>query len=225
MNNAYTLKFKLASEATFGRGDGVAGEVNVEIAHDENGFPYLSGKTLKGMLTACCAEVLASIKRFKSEDISVWQNSAQRLFGQPGSLESEAGIVWFGDAQLPEDLRAAVSSQIDKRELDANTVLELLTTLRKQTAVDSVTGAPKEKTLRVMRVILRGTPFEANLVFREQPTISELALLAACLRAFYRAGTGRNRGRGKLESVSLFDPNGKNIDEKGFSEFERRIAP
>ncbi len=68
--------------------------------------------------------------------------------------------------------------------------------------MDAATGAPLKNTLRTMRVILRDTPFEAEMSFFYDLEAEPLdkALLAACVRAFRRGGTGRNRGRGRLQA-------------------------
>lgn len=71
-----------------------------------------------------------------------------------------------------------------------------------------------------MRVILRKTPFEAELSFTKDPSGLDLPLLAACVKAFRKAGTGRNRGRGKLVSV-LCDENG--TSEKHFETFCEKV--
>jgi hypothetical protein len=51
-----------------------------------------------------------------------------------------------------------------------------------------------------MRVVLRGTVFEAQLTFDQSPDERERAMLAATVLAWRRAGTGRNRGRGRLRA-------------------------
>lgn len=76
-----------------------------------------------------------------------------------------------------------------------------LTAVRRQTAIESDglhIGVPAEGSLRAMRVILRQTPFEARLLAVRKLNPDELGLLAAAVLAFRRAGTGRNRGRGRL---------------------------
>jgi hypothetical protein len=118
---------------------------------------------------------------------------------------------------LPGDLRDALVAEfrplqeiINKEERErewgkkrvAN--LEALTTIRTQTAMDPKTGAPLEHTLRAMRVALRETYFVARLDLREKPDDRALWLLAACVKAFRRAGTGRHRGRGRLRT-ELYD--------------------
>jgi len=79
----YQLKFTLLSDATFGRGDGVAGLVDVEVQHDEYGLPFLGGRALKGILRDVCNDILYSLTLQGKE--SDWIESAKNLFGHPGS--------------------------------------------------------------------------------------------------------------------------------------------
>ena len=62
----YTLKIKLLSDTTFGRGDGVAGLVDQEVEHDPYGFPYLRGRTLKGLLSEECDNLIAILTNYRS---------------------------------------------------------------------------------------------------------------------------------------------------------------
>lgn len=207
---SYWLKFTLLSDTTFGRGDGVAGLVDAEVQHDRYGLPYLGGKTLKGLLGAACAEVLSALEKSEASDLSDWQTAAAFLFGVPGSGPEHAGKLKVGDAKLPPDLRLKIAAAFppndepEKQQQMRLDNLNSLTTLRRQTAMDSETGAPKEHTLRTMRVILKGTPFIAQLDFLEAGNEKAHALLAATVKAFSRAGTGRNRGTGRL-TADLFD--------------------
>ena len=52
------LKFVLLSDACFSRGDGTAGEVDIEVEHDQYGLPYLNGRALKGLLHEEAAELV-----------------------------------------------------------------------------------------------------------------------------------------------------------------------
>lgn len=198
------LKFTLESDATFGRGDGVAGMVDTEVQHDLNGLPYLGGKTLKGLLDAECSEILFALGNIvMPKALDEWKNAARFLFGEPGSrIDAQIGKMRVSDAQLPEDLRGAL---VAERNWDRTVTLESLTAIRRQTAMDPSTGAPQRNALRSMRVILRETPFVATLDFDADliPAKSK-CLLAACVQSFRRAGTGRNRGRGKLKA-GLYD--------------------
>jgi len=200
----YWIKFRLKSDATFGKGDGVAGLVDTEVQHDQFGLPYLGGKTLKGLLTAECAEILSALENVVPNKVENWHRPAQRLFGNRGSGNVEMALLHIGHAQIPSDLRYLIFDDFKTGKLSREMVLESLTAIRRQTSMDAETGASKKETLRTTRVILRETVFESRLDFCEEPTNEDLALLAACVKAFHRAGTERNRGRGKLEA-ELYD--------------------
>jgi CRISPR/Cas system CSM-associated protein Csm3 (group 7 of RAMP superfamily) len=214
MMSTYFLSLKLESDATFGRGDGVAGIVDTEVQHDEYGCPYLGGRALKGLLVNECADILGALPEAVQ---SRWKISAQRLFGSPGSTLEDSALLSVGDAQLPSDLRAATAQDIKRKLIKREEVLESLTALRRQTAIDE-SGVAERGSLRTIRVILRETPFEAALHFTEEPTDDDLALLAACIKAFRRAGTGITRGRGRL-TAALLNASRKQITDEYFAKF------
>ncbi len=214
----FWLKFVLKSDAAFGRGDGVAGQIDSEVQHDKYGLPYLGGRTLKGLLGEECANILFALKCQDQE--RYWQEAAQHLFGRPGSRDNDQALLHIGDACLPEELRQAVKRGFERSELDRSQVLRSLTAVRQQTAMEY--GAPKKETLRSTRVVLRNTPFEAAFTFLIEPTQDDLALLAACIKALRRAGTGRNRGSGELEA-RLCDVEGCDITQACLGRFEETI--
>jgi hypothetical protein len=200
----YWLKIELMSDTLFGRGDGLAGVVNAEVQHDAYGLPYLGGKALKGILGATCAEILFGLQQ--ANRAGDWSSYAADLFGKPGSTQDDMGVMHVGEARLPSDLQAAIAQDIasSSNSLEPIDVLEALTTLRRQTAMDAASGAPKKETLRAIRVIRRELTFTARLSFYEPPTEKHLALLAAIVKAFRRVGTQRNRGLGLIKA-DLFD--------------------
>lgn len=213
------IHITLKSDATFGRGEGVAGLVDEEVEHDpETGLPYLRGRTLKGLLVEECANILYALERQNSEALVKLKKAAGFLFGRPGSTLDDDARMHVGSALLPEELRQAVEVHIKRIELSPAEVLESLTAIRRQTAVDEESGAPKEGSLRSIRVVLRETTFIASLDFDEEPDEDAKALLAACVLCLRRAGLGRNRGRGRLKA-RLLDENKKDITEVCFQHF------
>jgi hypothetical protein len=210
------LQIRLLSDAHFGRGDGLAGLVDQEVQHDRYGCPYLGGRSLEGRLAEACADVMDSLVRCA---LAVrYEGAGRRLFGEPGSLLN-GSMMHVGDACLPEDLRQAVGYEMEHGRLTAGRVLDALTAIRRQTAMDA-TGVPKQHSLRSLRVILRSTAFISALTFRECPGEDDLALLAACVRALRYAGSGGSRGLGYLET-SLCDANGDEVTAH-YLEFFRR---
>lgn len=216
----FYLQLKLKSDATFGRGDGVAGLVDVEVEHDRYGLPFLRGRTLKGLLVEECANIFYALERqkkiFEDDD---WHKAAQFLFGRPGSELNDDGEMFVGDARLPDDLRRAIAYAVEKGKpmrLTPLEVLDSMTAIRRQTAM-TVAGAPVKGSLRSMRVVLRETVFEAELTFHTTPSDKQEALLAACIASLRRVGTGRNRGRGRVECHLIED--GKDVTKDSMSIF------
>jgi len=192
------LHLQLQSDATFGRGEGLAGLVDQEIEHDTStGLPFLRGRTLKGLLVEECANILFALQ--DHDRLEEMREAAHFLFGVPGSTLADYAQMQVGAAVMPASLRAVVAGDVQAGRLNPADVLNSLTTIRRQTAVDDATGAPETGSLRAMRVLLRKTPLVAQLDFDHEPKETHLALLAACVAGLRRAGTGRNRGRGRVQ--------------------------
>jgi hypothetical protein len=207
-----TLHFELCSAATFGRGDGLPGLVDSEVEHDAYGFPFLRGRTLRGLLAEEMESLLYALGKEKE-----WKETRNRLLGDEARLLDETGILRVGHAQLPEAVRQLIAAEVEAEKEKARqekertgkneqplfftreAVLDSVTAVRRQTAMTHL-GAPEPASLRTQRVILRTTRFEAQLHFDEDPQPLELALLTATVMAWRRAGTGRNRGRGRLRA-------------------------
>jgi CRISPR/Cas system CSM-associated protein Csm3 (group 7 of RAMP superfamily) len=215
------LRFTLLSDATFGRGDGVAGLVDEEIEHDTlTGLPYLRGRTLKGLLVEECANILYALQRNPAYDALC--QAARDLFGNPGSTLDDDGLLHIGHAQLPQTLRDAIATDVEAGRLSANDILESLTAIRRQTAIDD-SGAPERESLRAMRVLLRDLPLQADLTSEAPISDHHRALLVACALGLRRAGIGRNRGRGRLGKMQLHDllitEGETEITQKAFDKF------
>ncbi|MEG4271601.1 MULTISPECIES: RAMP superfamily CRISPR-associated protein [unclassified Microcoleus] len=236
--STYTLKIKLWSDTTFGRGDGVAGLVDQEVEHDRYGFPYLRGRTLKGLLSEECDNLITVLP--DENQRQQWQEVANRLFGIPGSTLDTQAKIHVGDACLPDDLRKAIAAQLDaeqdrkrrdstyKPTITSTDILESLTTIRRQTAIDPEDGAPSEHSLRSARVILRELPFESKLLFETELNKGSddhkdmLALMAVGTLALRRIGSGRNRGRGHVQ-CSLHNSTNEITKDMNFIERFGRI--
>lgn len=204
---SYQLKIRLLSETTFGRGDGMAGEVNQEVVHDQYGFPFLRGRTLKGVLSEECDGVAAMLPNQPH-----WNDALHNLFGSAGSTTTTQGNWQYGDATLPELLRHLVAVQQQNNELNAAEVLASLTTIRQQTAIDGTTGTPDKGSLRAARVLIREIVFTSRLTTEAQPSDYEVMLLAAGCRALRHIGLSRTRGRGHVR-CSLYDKDSTDITD------------
>ena len=214
----YQLKIKLLSDTTFGRGDGVAGLIDQEVEHDPYGFPYLRGRTLKGLLSEESDNLIAVLSTHQQD----WAKVACQLFGTLGSTLGTMGAVHVGDACLPEDLRQAVAFQIEDATLTKTEVLDSLTAIRRQTSIDSESGIADEGSLRSFRVVLRDLCFTADLIFEKIPSDEMMSLLAVSSLALRRLGSGRNRGRGHVK-CTLHDSEGNDITHQYANYFGKAI--
>ncbi len=200
-----SIKITLKSAATFGRGDGVPGLVDREIEHDSHGFPFLRGKTLKGLLAESAENVVFALEDLQKK--SGWRIVKTQLFGVGGRGLEERGSLHIGDAQLPAELRNAA------KDWSKEDVLYSLTGIRRQTSLNEH-GGPDHASLRSMRVLLPGVTLEAPIHFDQDPTPQQIQLLAMAVLDLRRAGTGRNRGRGRLTTELAGDKNMKTYFEQ-----------
>lgn len=221
MMTTYFLTLTLLSEATFGRGDGVAGSVDAEVEHDDYGLPYLHGRGVKGLLTAQCADILGALEN--SHAYANLEAAATRLFGEWGSNLAANGALYVGPALLPNSLRQAVRQKIDQKKLGRADVLAALTTVRRQTQVDDQTGVAKDKSLRSTRVLIRDLEFEAAIITERELDSTERGLLAACVKAVRRVGTHRARGLGRVKT-ELYDLARQPITTEWMKQFEREVT-
>ncbi|MBE7469852.1 MAG: hypothetical protein DPW09_20620 [Anaerolineae bacterium] len=219
----YVLRIHLKSDAAFGRGDGVAGLVDQEVEHDSYGLPFLRGRTLKGLLVEEAVNILYALEQQNQAKARAYRETANQIFGQSGSSEKGAAALRVGDAHLPLNLRVALQNEVDAGRLTPEQILAALTDIRRQTAMDA-TGKPETHSLRSIRVILRETILTAPLEFyRPIDNLNQaLGLLAACVKAFRRAGTGRNRGTGRLKA-SLYNESGKDVTDTLFTQFKDEV--
>jgi CRISPR/Cas system CSM-associated protein Csm3 (group 7 of RAMP superfamily) len=216
----YKLKITLLSDTTPGRGDGVAGSVDVEVEHDDYGMPFLRGRSLKGLLVEEWANLRFALEQ-AGGNLTRWDKAAYTLFGRPGSTLDDGAAMHVGHARLPADLHQAIVTDLRRGKYQSADVLDALTDVRYQTAVD-LTGKPVDGTLRAMRVILRKTAFEATLRFPEKPSDDVLALLSACVHAARRLGTARNRGRGRVK-MRLYNTKGDSVSDKYLETFAEEV--
>lgn len=221
----FTLRLDLKSDAVFGRGDGLAGLLDMEVQHDTWGCPFLAGRTLKGLLAEECANLLCALEQMGK--LQPWLDAADALFGVPGSTAQTQGSLVVSNACWPVGLRTAVHAAVESGAVTRDEVLAAAGVVRRQTALSTTTGAPLHETLRSARALVREVQtFEAELTVMpdhgaEAADAHQLALLAACAKALRRAGSGRNRGRGEIDAA-LLDP-GDGTAAAAWNQFEQEV--
>ncbi len=222
LNEKYQLQFRLRSDAIFGSAERSETGIDMDVQHDRWGCPYLPGRTLKGVLRENCADILDNLVQIGEPE--KWCEAAAHLFGKPGAGLANTAMLHFDDAHLPQAIKQRLIQAVAEGEVSEREVLEALTGIRVQTAMDGWRGVARKKSLRRMRVILRKTLFSAPLFIIGNFDEHEKALLAASLMAFRRCGTSRNRGLGELEEIHLLDSQGDERLQDYFDLFSREVG-
>lgn len=191
MNEPQWLTVSLLSDTTFAAGGGTAGEVDIEIDHDDLGLPRIRGKRIRSLLR----DTWLSMR-----DLFELDDAAERIFGPPGDVE-ERSILRFRTAELEEEVRKHVHHAVKRKDhaVEPLEILRTLTAIRVQTSEERETGAPELGSLRSSRVARHGLLFHSQLDWLDEPSADDRTCLALAVLGTRHAGLARNRGRGWVE--------------------------
>lgn len=183
------IAIELLSDSTFSSGASTAGEVDIEVDHDDLGLPRFGGKALRGILR----DTWLSMADFFPE----LGTAAENVLGVGGSF-GETSVVRIDDATVEPDVRSVVARALNRSSnpLDRGEIVRSLTDIRFQTAENRATGAPATGSLRASRVWLRGLILFSRLRWTREPEAAELRCLSLALLGSRHVGLSRNRGRG-----------------------------
>ena len=216
----YLLRIELLSYSAFGRGDGVAGLVDSEVEHDRaTGLPYIKGRTIKGLIVESCADILYAIENTSAHQI--FHDSGAKLFGVPGSTQDAQGCLYFSDAEMPDDFVAQVEDKLSddsEKSYTPQAVLEALSTIRRQTAIDPTTDSPLRNSLRATRLLMRGLVFWCKVYSDKALVDEDETLLAACCAGLRRGGQNRTRGAGNILVTAHRIPGGADLNMNIFAQ-------
>ncbi len=188
------LEITLLSDTAFSAGHGTPGVVDAELLHDEYGLPFVSGKTLRGLLR----DSWLSMEEAFSSDKKLL-TAGKRVFGNAGDM-GESSILRIGDGALEKEVYDWLESILrNNSSLTKRDILEAMTDIRHQTAIERETGAPARATLRAIRVAVRKLNLRAPLLWQETPDNYDLKCLALAALATRHAGLSRNRGLGYVQ--------------------------
>lgn len=171
------LKYTLELLSDWHCGSGLSGgaETDADLIKDENGIPYVPGKTIKGLLRFAINE----IKEVQPELLN--ENLINSLFG----FESKStGQAFFSNATL-----------VDYDDIKNNQLSEHLFKNVASTQIDE-NGVAKDHSLRVMEVCLPVTLSGTIQVPNEDFEITKNLLIIA-MKWTRAIGVNRNRGLGR----------------------------
>ena len=198
MNRNY-LHLRFDSDWHVGSGAGIPGSVDRQVLRDEEGFPYVPGKTLTGILRDA-AEWIADVRDAEKKG-NKWKNVLIGLFGEqpeshggtPGGFASGAAIG-IGSAELSWGLRNYVHGL---REASGADLRAALFTVRPGVKIDRATGRALEDHLYSTERV-RGCTLYAPVKYLRGPlSKDEEKLLEDAIRVVRRLGGKRRRGGGR----------------------------
>ena len=170
-----------------GSGKGGGNEVDNRIDLDSDGFPYVPGKMLKGLIKDAC-------RRLKNAGNSSY-DFVDELFGSSkdseglNRTETASGKIFISDARLSPSLRQALLQ--DKRRAARDN----LTRNIYSTAIDE-TGTAKNETLRGYEVAV---PMVLKSVLECDCQKEELdCIKLAASKLVYAVGSHKSRGLGEV---------------------------
>lgn len=173
----YTIHFYTDWHA--GSGLSAGAEADAVVIKEKDGFPYIPGKTLKGLF-------VDAFQDFLELEIEGFDDTTRvNLFG---SMDNESGItspgnLFFSSATLTGDERKAIGK--DHAEFLYRTIAS--------TAINSETGVAKDGSLRVTEVCI---PISLE-AYIQGGTGSDEKILEQLSKYIRSLGANRNRGLGR----------------------------
>lgn len=172
-----------------GRGSGY--HIDALVEKDVHGLPYVPGKTLKGLL------------RDASYKLNAWGHSmpVEALFGKRGDATDESrndtsvGALRFSSLELIEKQYLAQNTS------DIKSLRNHLFTTLSSTAIDEKTGIAKDKSLRMIEVVVPVTLVgEIELLhdLEELDTTQLKTLLNQAASLITHIGANKTRGFGAV---------------------------
>ncbi len=194
------IRITLLSDLCAGSGRSFGNTVDTDYNMDRNGFPVISGRSLKGCLKQA-ADFLQEVGLLSIAQIKT-------LFGD--GLNNE-GVLSVGDARLPgmDEMLSLLKelSTVNGLTVSPAVLADMFGYVRGQTKIDAETGTAEDQSLRFTRVLSHYSPIDGKpLVLTAPVTLSNPGMedaLKACCKSVRHIGMHRNRGLGmvKLELV------------------------
>ncbi len=181
--------FKFLSEWHCSSGLTGTSEIDLTVIKDDEGFPYIPGRTIKGLLRDFAQST------FESSEEDKWGKFIENVFGSEGDKH---GKVIFSNALISDNLKKEILMLKDKNK----PAVQYIYTRRTFTKIDEKTGTAEDKTLRsiefVIPLILVSEWYCLSDIFTE-----DIDMLKICAKGVKRLGLNRNRGFGRCECLSI----------------------
>ena len=194
------IKIELKSDLCSSSGNNFGSLIDTDICYDKYGLAYIPSKRLKGILKEAFIEYSDWIRN--SENSKSLDDICSRLFGIEGANNSCDLIIdnaYLEDIDLIEHDIENIEDNYSKY-LNKQRILNTISYVRYQTAIDEKTGVAKENSLRTIRVLKSGLVFYSNISVKGE---DELDLIGNILPLVTHIGMNRTRGFGEVECTIL----------------------
>ena len=190
MSDTLNYKIEILSDWHIGSGLDSATDTDALVLKNEQGLPYIPGKTIKGLMKDAMMDLV--------EVGQCDQSIVDKIFGKMKKEEdrtedeskiSSPGTAFFSNVSL---------TQIEQREIQSNNLGEYLYRNIASTAIEK-NGMAKDKSLRVMQVCIP-LSLEGTVTQLEE---YQLAKLEVALKLIRHLGVNRNRGLGRCKFSCL----------------------
>lgn len=189
----YKINYEIEFFSNWHLGSGLAISADVDAAtlKDDQGLPYVPGKTLKGILKDA-ASLLAE-NAYKGIDKAF----VDRIFGindkdadaQESSLEHYQAQAYFSNAYLSEQLANWLTNENVGNQTK-------LFQRYSSTAIDQETGIAVDKSLRTMEVCIPVSLYGTIDNLQSEEDVEKMKLVLVAVK---KMGQNRHRGLGRLE--------------------------
>jgi len=194
-----TIAIALLSDTTFGSGQPTAGEVDMEIDADEAGLPRISAKAIHGLLRSAWDAMAPAFNDMAESAADVLGTTRDHRTGP---------LLRVGTARVDAETRAWADYAATRttNPIGSRRVLDAMTDIRIQTAMDRRSGAPARRSLRMTRVVSSPVAGEkqpvtliAPLNWLRPPDGAHIRVLALMALGVRHGGVARSRGSGHIQ--------------------------
>lgn len=205
MNVEKKLVLTFDSDWHIGSGSGIPGSLDRQVLRDDQGLPYVPGKTLTGIIRDAAEWIAATRDRTEGEYAHRWTDTVSSLFGvqtpdQSGKQERcnncQPAAMGISSAVFSPEMQAYFKENPE--------ILPLLFISQSGVMIDRKTGVSATDHLFLTEKVRQGCDLFATMRFNRMLTDDENKLLADAIRGVRRIGGKRRRGGGKC-TLSLSD--------------------
>ncbi|MEO1627417.1 MAG: RAMP superfamily CRISPR-associated protein [Bacteroidota bacterium] len=183
-------QLELLSDWHCSAGMNAGAQADVVVLKDNHRLPYISGKTIKGLLKD------AAMDMWEARGKGIAIDDIHAVFGREHKdengkvLETDAGHTFFSNAIVPT---------AEREEIVGNEWQYLLYRQQASTRIERQTGLAKKGSLRSMEVCM---PLCLTGFLESEKALPEY-LLESCFSWTRHLGVGRNRGLGRCQFTNL----------------------